>query len=538
MTAIDTHASTVTTVTTPTGVGRSLAAAAEWITTTDHKKVGRLFIGAALLVLLAVSAVGVILGLERADTGNALVDAGALPQLFASYRVGLTFGVLAPLMLGIGVAIVPLQVGARSLAFPRLAAAGFWAWLLGLVLVVISIANNGGPGGGDTKMVELFLSAHIVLALGLLAAAISVATTLLTTRAPGMNMRRIPLFSWSVLISALGLIVVLPVLIGALAYTYLNYRYGRQGFGGNEGITSWIGFAFRQPVTFVYALPVFGLAAETMAVAGRKRMPMRGVLFAGLGLIGVAAFGGVTQNVSSIRVNIANASFGQALSDGLPYLLFNALPVLGALVVLGISGLALKGRPRVNPAVVFAFLGAAMVFTGMLGNLIFRIGDARLAGTVFEEGAWLYVAYGAVLSGFGAIIYWAPKWSGRMLPTKQVAPLALLGIGGVVLSALPLYIAGFAKQPAEAVQFSYSGPQSTWNLLSTIGHIMMLLTVLAFIPLALRSSRSGSAAGDDPWDGHTLEWATSSPAPEANFADVHVVMSAEPLLDLKPRSVD
>ncbi len=200
-----------------------------------------------------------------------MLDVNALPQLFSIYRIALTFVVLVPLVLGVAIAVVPLQLGARSLTFPRLAAAGFWTWFLGAVLVVISIAANGGPGGGDSRFVGLYLVSHIVVLLGLLAAAGSLATSVLTTRAPGMNMRRVPMFSWSALVGALGLLVLLPAVIAALIYNYIDYRYSRTGFGGNKAIDGWIGFGFTQPATFVYAVPVFGFLAEVIAVAsGRK----------------------------------------------------------------------------------------------------------------------------------------------------------------------------------------------------------------------------------------------------------------------------
>ena len=532
MTTIDTHASAAPA---SADAGRSLATIAAWVTTTDHKRLGRMYIAVALLAMVAVGAIAVILGIERSDTGTAFIDAGALSQLFSAYRVGLTFCVLVPLMVGIALAVVPLQVGARAVAFPRLAAAGFWSWALGTDLVILSIALNGGPGGGEPRMVGMFLSAHILLVLGLLATAVSIATTILTTRAPGMNMRRVPLFSFSVLISMLGLIIALPVLIGALIYNYVDYRYGRAGFGGNQAILGWVGYAFTQPLTAVYALPVFGFAAETIAVASRKRMPMRGVVFAGFGLIGVASFGGVIQSAAGVPRNIVDVSLGSALNDILPFALFNLLPVLGAFVVLAIGGLALSsGRPRITAPFLFGFFGAGLVFVGIFANAVYQIGDARVTGTVFEEASWLYVAYGSVLSGLGAIAYWGPKLTGRIMPMKQTVPLALLGALGVVLSSLPYIVAGFAKQPAGVVEFDYSGPQALWNVLSTAGHALMVLTVVAFVGLALRSFTKGDMAGDDPFDAHTLEWATVSPAPEANFSEVFVVMSAEPLLDLKP----
>jgi heme/copper-type cytochrome/quinol oxidase subunit 1 len=532
MTTIDTHATGVT----ASPAARS-ASVGDWLTTTDHKRIGRLFISVSLFALLGAVVVAALLGIERIDAEGAMLDIDALQQLFSLYRIALTFVVLIPLLLGIAIAVVPLQLGARSMTFPRLAAAGFWTWLFGSVLVVISIAANGGPGGGNSKFVGLFLVSHIVLLLGLLAAAGSLATTVLTTRAPGMNMRRVPMFSWSALIGALGLLVLLPAVIGALVFNYIDYRYSRVGFGGNKAIDGWIGFGFSQPATFLYAVPVFGFAAELIAVATGRKLAMRGVIFTGIALVGLTAtLGGVLQQPAAIARNVSHLSLGNWLSEVVPYALFNLLPVLGGFIVIALGALAMRsGRPRITAPLVFALLGALMVFVGIIANAIYYVGDAQLAGTVFEEGVWLYIVYGAVLSALGAITYWGPKLWGRVIPDKQALPLAALGFIATVLSSLPLLIAGFAKQPGGVTEFDYSGPQNLWNGLAAAGHVLMFVTVLAFAGLAVRSFTKGGHAGDDPWDGQTLEWATSSPAPIANFADVHTVASAEPLLDLKPR---
>jgi cytochrome o ubiquinol oxidase subunit 1 len=536
MTTIDTHAAGASGGVTASSSAR-LSSVGDWLTTTDHKRIGRLFIAVSLIDLLGLIVIAALLGIERIDANSSMLDINAIPQLFALYRIGLTFIVLVPLLLGVAIAVVPLQLGARSLTFPRLAAAGFWTWLSGAVLVVISIAANGGPGGGNPKFVGLFLVSHIVVLLGLVAGAGSVATTVLTTRAPGMNMRRVPLFSWSALIGSLGLLLVLPAVMGVLIFTYIDYRYTRVGFGGNKAINDWIGFGFTQPATFVYAVPVFGFAAEVIAVASGRKLAMRGTVFTGIALVGItAALGGMLQQPAALPRNISHESLGPWLSDVVPYALFNLLPILGGFIVISLGALAMRGgRPRITAPLVFGLLGALMVFVGIVANAIYQVGDAQLAGTVFEEGAWLYVVYGAVLSALGAVTYWGPKLWGRMIPDKQVLPLAAIGFLATVLAALPYLVAGFAKQPANASEFDYSGPQNLWNGLAAAGHVLMLVTVLAFIALAARSFSKGAVAGDDPWDGHTLEWATSSPAPYANFLDVHTVASAEPLLDLKPR---
>jgi heme/copper-type cytochrome/quinol oxidase subunit 1 len=511
-----------------------LASVAEWITTTDHKKIGRMFIGTSLVILLAVAAIGALLGFERIDATSDAIDFEALPQLFSLYRVVLTFGVVVPLGLGMAVAVVPLQLGARAIAFPRLAAAGFFIWLVGTGLVIGSIIANGGPGGGDSDMVDLFLGGLILLLVGLTAAAGSVCVSVLTTRAPGMNMRRIPLFTWSALVQSLGLVLALPVLVGTTVLLLVDHTYSRTTFGGNTGVGSWIGFAFTQPATFLYAVPVFGLLLDAAATATHRRLPMRGIGLVGIGLVGTAFLAGVAQVDAAIPRNIVDATFSDALNDIVPFAVLNLLPLLGGVVVLGVAGFALSRRPSVIAPLVFGLFGLLMVLVGVAGNALYQIGDAQLTGTVFEEGAWIYVCYGTVLAALGGITYWGPKLWGRTLDDKKVIPLALLGLLATVLASFPYYVAGFAKQPGGATQFDYDGPQNLWNSLAGVGHVLMVLTVLAFIGLAITSFRSGPAAGDDPWDGQTLEWATSSPAPLDNFVELHSVASAEPLLDLKP----
>jgi heme/copper-type cytochrome/quinol oxidase subunit 1 len=520
-----------------------VSAVGAWITTSDHKRLGRLLFGTGLLALVGIAVVGGLLGLERIDVDSVTLGTNSLDQLFSIYRVGLVFFAVLPVMLGLAVAVVPLQLGARALAFPRLAAAGFWAWFFGMALIIVSIAANGGPGGGASRYVALYIASFAVMLGGLTMIAIALATTVLTTRAPGMNMRRVPVFAWSVLVSSLGLVVMLPVVIGATIYVYISYRYNRTPFGGNEGIFEWTGFSLTQPQTFLYVLPAVGFIAELVPVSARKRMPMRGFVLGGLALVGVSAIAGVTQVQHLLPwrgTKLYLGHFGTKLGDLIEYAFFNVLPVLGVLVVLMLAPLAFAAKkserkaPKITAAFVFGFFGVSMILVGMLAAILDGIIDLGLQGTVFEEGTYTYVAYGAILGALGAITYWGPKLWGRRLSEKKVVPIALLGVLATILASLPYLIAGFADQPAGAVTFSYSGPHALWNTLATVGHFLMALTVFAYAGLAMQGFRKGELAGDDPWDAHTLEWATSSPPPENNFAEMHTVMSAQPLLDLKP----
>ncbi len=537
MTTIETHASgtQVHATSSDSALGAFLVGVAAWATTTDHKRIGRLFIGCALLIAIAAAALGAVVGVERITaTGYSILNKDSIVQIFSLYRVGLSFGVMLPLLLGVAIAVVPLQVGAKTIAFARSAMFGFWMWLAGLGLAVGSTIANGGPGGGNAKMVDLFLLGMGLAVIGALAAAVSVVTTVLTSRAPGMTLLRVPMSSWSALTGGVALVLTLPVLLGTLVYLYVDHHYGRVAFGGNKGISDWMGWSLTQPQTYVYVAMGVGVLAEIAAVVSGKRQVLRPVLLTGIAVVSVAALGGATQVQHALTWT--NTSSSDKVKELIPFLIFNALPLLGVLVVLGVSLLGIaQGKPRLVPAMAPALLGLGMILTGMVGHLVSLFGPAQLAGTVFEEGEFIYVGYGALLIGLAAISYWGPKLWGRVLPSSAVLGISGLAFLGTVLAALPMYIAGFANQPANVVDgFSYSGPQELWNIASATGHALVAVSVLLFILTALRAFTAGEVAGDDPWDAQSLEWSVSSPAPSSNFVSTPSVASAEPLLDIKP----
>lgn len=529
MTTIDTN---VGAATSDSSSGSAfLGAVANWVTTGDHKKVGRLFVGFALLFACGSAIVGALLGFERmTPTGLQIIPGDSVVQMLSVYRFGLVFGTLAPLFLGLAIAVVPMQVGSRAISFPRLAQSGFWMWFFGAALVVASIIGNGGPAGGTTDLVDLYLLGFALAMCGLLAGSLAVAVTVLTSRAPGMTLDLVPAFAWSALVGAVATLLTLPVAIGTIVYLYVDHTHGKVAFGGNKDIDKWIGWVVSQPQSFVFIVMALGVLVEIAPVVARGRQPMRFLVLVGAGLVSTAVLGSVTQ---SSHVLEWSGSFGDKVTSAIPFLLFNGLPVLGVLVVIGAALLALKeGSPRVGASMMFSTVGSLFVLAGVAGHFVSSISSVGLEGTSFEEGVVLYVVLGGVLCALGGLVHWSPKLWGRVLDDKKVVGLAALGMIGTVAAALPLYVAGFADQPAGKVyDFDYSGPIALWNGLSAVGLVLVVLTLVAFAGLL---AGNGAQAPDDPWDGHTLEWAIPSPAPVNNFADLVAVSSSEPLLDAKP----
>ncbi len=535
MTTIDTHAGANSSgsVAGSGGAAATLLAVADWLTSTDHKKIGRLFIILASAGALLSVVIGVLLGFERMDSDSFQLFADDnIGQFFTFFRVELVFGAVLPMLIGIAIAVVPIQVGARSIAFARGASFGLWSWLAGIVMVEIAYLGNGGPGGGNETMVDLFLLGMLLLIVGLVFAAVSLVVTVLNSRAPGMTLERAPLFAWGALVGGSALVFTLPALGANLIYNFVDHRNGRVAFGGNFGVVDWIGWSLSQPQTYVFVLLALAMLAEIATVVSGARHMLRGVVLAGIGIAATSVLGGVIQQQQTMGWD---GSFSDKLRDFVPWAIFNLLPILGAMTVLGASMfLLVTRRPRIIAPFVPALLSVVAVIVGMHGHALSTISSTNVATTVFEEAEFIFVMYGGLIAVMAGVSYWGPKLWGRLMPTSAVMGTGVLAFLGTFLAGLPYFVAGFADQPAGVANgFSYDGPQEAWNLLSTAGHVIVLVAVLGFVAAALTGFRNGSAAGDDPWNAHTLEWATPSPAPADNFAEVAVVKSAEPLLDLK-----
>ncbi len=516
------------TETTPAAV-RELRGLAAVLGSGDHKTIGRLWLGGAALFLLITVVVGSLLGVESVSLDKLeVLGRDHVLQAFSFYRYGVAFLVVLPLFLGLATAIVPLQVGAPSIAFPRAAAAALWTWFGGAVLVVLSYALDGGPVGGpeiDADAVALGLVGLALVLLGLLLASVCVVTTVVALRAPVMALSHVPPFSWSMLVAGSVWLLSLPVLLIGVALAYLDLRYEQVLFGTADTLFQRLQWAFDQPQVYVLAIPVLGVAAEIVPVSIGVVQKGRAAVLAGIAGFGALAFGAWAQPQWDARI----------LEDA-PYVLVAfaiGLPLLA--VVGGLADAARQGRPKLRPAFLLAVLGVLLLLAAVGAGAANVVDGLDLIGTRWQPGH-LDLVFGASLLGAGAgLAWWAPKLWGRFVPSAAALLGGLAIAGGAVVAAAGKGIAGALDLPAFpfAGGFEVRDSYETLGIVSAVGSVLLALGALLLVFGLLRAAlgRSTDAEVDDPWGGQTLEWSTTSPPPVGNFAEpVPEVTSATPLV--------
>ena len=527
-----------------------------WLTTADHKRTGRLFIICSLLFLVLGAVFDLLVRLDLTSaTDFVSLGADSFAQGFAFSREALTLLFLIPVFLGLSMYMVPLQIGASNLAFPRAATASFWTWQISAIVLIGAYLGNGGPYGGWANGVDLHLLALSGLVVALLLGAISVATTIMTMRSPGLYMDETPPFTWSSLVSASMLIVSLPVLLGQIAILYIDHRYGRVFLLGNYGIWERIDWIHRTPQLFIYVVPVLGVAAEVVLAAARRRVFEPLAMYFTIGLVGLFGFGAWT--------NFAITGEGADIIDGFEGVVLVALyggALLGTVGLLGLLGLAViqnRKLPKLSTSLVAVFGAGTLVLVGALVGLLGAAGDwLEIAGrgndgnpqlrmTTWVTGQQSVLIYGAGLLGLlAALHWWAPKIWGRQL-NELLGLLNFLVIGaGALLAFIGPTLSGLLTEQPD---FVYADPSATaiysgWvddsgaAGLSSIGAagVAILIAGVALLLLNLFVSvglKKGAQATDDPWGAQSPEWMLPSPPPMGEPEELPMLTSGTPLLD-------
>ncbi len=502
--------------------------------TGDHKIMGRLFMsfgmifGMLSMALLAATAVSQ----NRTIT---FIKSDWVSQISTLSRVGLVFFFLIPFFLGLAIYIVPLQVGAATIAFPRAVAASFWTWLVSTGMAIVAWMANGGPAGGSAQMVDLSFFATGVAIVALLVTSMCVATTVITFRTAGMGLDRVPFFSWSMVVATGIWLLTLPVLVGHLVLIYVDHHYGVDGgsqFG--KATTQWqiVSWAFAAPQVFAYAIPALGITADAVTTLGKARMPQRGIVLTALGAFGALSFGAWVQPALYPKVynNWTFVVWSVAL----------VLPVL--LFIGGITGAMRKGKPSVAAPVIGGLASIIGLLLGAVGAALFAVRPLKLHEAANEyapvvqglqTGHWYQpaaqvgvfgiVVISAAIAGVAGLAYWGAKITGKPFSNGAASLAVPLLLLGAVLYGAPLV--GIARVTDESLV-------NTLSLVSAAGAVFALLG-LVVVSLGVVGSLAGKAdVAKDPWNvGQTLEWDTTSPPERGNFATLPVVTSAEPLLD-------
>jgi heme/copper-type cytochrome/quinol oxidase subunit 1 len=510
----------------------------------DHKVVGRLWIVAALAHALLAGVIAILVALEKVDlSGTGVLGASSLPNYVAYRSVAAAFLFLLPLTVGLATLVVPLQVGASAIAFPRAAAAAVWTYLLGGGLLVASFLIDGGPAGADRDAVLLFVVAFAMVLLALVVAWICVATAVIALRVPGLSLVRAPLFAWSALVAATVWVLTLSSLAAVTVLAYLDIRYGGlAGFfgGGQATLYARIGWVFSTPAVFAFVIPALGVVGSIVPVACQTRHQQHRV---GQGLIG--AFGALSAGAWVMP------GFGTDPAPWLYEVPWVAVSIAVILPLLGLVGLwaltAKQGSPKLTSPLLFAAASTLLVLVGAAAGAVQAIKPIKtivdgpgtsLYGTSWSTGVASFFVLGAVTALVGGLVYWAPKFLGRSLAEAGARLVALLLLAGTVLWALPDLVAGLLGQPGSPGEAPLDNVSTieTLNLVSIVGAAVVAAALVILVGLLLAATRTSVLPGDDPWGGHTLEWATSSPPPLGNFASLPEVTSEAPLYDARHRA--
>ncbi|MCU1498259.1 MAG: putative cytochrome c oxidase subunit [Acidimicrobiales bacterium] len=488
----------------------------------DHKVIGRLFIVTSLAFGLGVVVLGGLFAAEGTETASrGIFSAETVFQFFSLFRVASVFLLALPLVIGVAMVVVPLQVGARSIAFPRAAAASYWAWLMGAGLLLASYAMNGGPGGGSSSGVDLWIAALAVIVIAVVTAAVSLATTVFALRTTGLTLSRTPLFAWSVAVASVLWIVSLPVLFGLLVLMYVDHSHGGSSFGANAGLYSQLTWVFRNPQIYTVAIPVLGFAADALATTARTRVVPRFAAQGAIGAFGLFGFGAFLAGASG-------SVYEEWFLIGLA--LVALVPVLA---VFGLAGdLFRRGSFRLTAGAVYAVSALSALLLAVLSGAVASIPAWSDAGSIADLGVSHAAILSAVIASLGAIHWWATK-IGRQPANEGLGRLApvvlLLGTAAVVI---PDVVSGVFGDGAEVAP-NWTGGIEAMNVIVLIGTVVVLIGMLLAAASLLPILKAGADVPADPWGGQTLEWLAPSPPPPGNFeTDLAVVTSAEPLIDL------
>lgn len=524
----------------------------ELVVTVDHKKLGLMYIASALFFFLVAGSMAAVIRLQLVRPNNDLVGPDTFNRLFTMHGTAMVFLVGMPIVAGLSNYLVPLMIGARDMAFPRLNAFGFWMFLFGGLLLFSSYLGAPGlSGAGSAPDVGWFAYAPLtgrafsrgnstdywtlsllLTGIGSLSSAINVIATTVSMRCKGMTLMRMPLCVWMMFLVSFMIVIALPPLTAAQIMLLLDRFFGANFFntqaGGSALLWQHFFWIFGHPEVYILMIPGWASVSEMIPVFSRKPIFGYPAMVAATTMIALISMSVWAHHMFSVGMPSAGNTFFSVstMLVGIPtgIKLFNWL------------GTMYGGKIRFELPMMFsiAFLGQ-FLFAGLTGIMLGGVPfDWQLTDSYFVVAHFHYMLVGSMLFAiFGAIYYWYPKAAGRMLNKRLGLLHFWLFLIGFHLTFDVMHISGLLGMPRRVYTYDPGRGWEILNQISTIGAILQGAGVMCLVVNIIWSLRKGPPAGDDPWDAWTLEWATSSPPPEYNFASLPEVRSRRPLWDLK-----
>jgi cytochrome c oxidase subunit I len=522
------------------------------VVTVDHKKLGLMYIGTALVFLVVSGSMAGLIRAQLVVPNNDLVSPQVFNRLFTMHGTAMVFLVGMPIIAGLMNYLVPLMIGARDMAFPRLNAFGYWMFLFGGLLLYFSyLAAPGLSGHGSAPDVGWFAYAPLterafsrghsmdywILAvfvggIGSMVSALNVIVTTVSLRCKGMTLMRMPLFVWLNLVVSGMILLAMPPLTAAQIMLTLDRFFGARFFdtqaGGSAVLWQHFFWIFGHPEVYILMIPAFACLSEVVPVFSRKPIFGYPIMVAATVMIGAISVSVWAHHMFTVGMtSVGNTFFAiSTMMVGVPtgIKIFNWL------------GTMYGGKIRLDNPMLFC-LGFLFQFliAGLTGVMLAVVPfDWQLTDSYFVVAHFHYTLVGSFLFGiFAGIYYWYPKATGRRLSWKLGRWHFWLFLIGFHLTFDPQHIAGILGMPRRIYTYDAGRGWEIYNLISSIGAIFQAAGLLCLVANILLSLRKGERAGDDPWDAWTLEWATTSPPPEYNFETLPEVRSRRPLWDLK-----
>jgi cytochrome c oxidase subunit I len=524
-----------------TGPYRGLAS---WVASIDHKQIGILYILSALVFFLVGVGEALAMRIQLMRPLNTFLSPQTYNQVFTMHGTTMVFLVAMPLLFGFAVYLVPLMIGARDMAFPRLNALGYWLYAFGALLLYFSFVAGGAPAAGWFSYAPLTEKAYspgpgidywalslLVMGAGSVATGINLIVTILTLRTPGMSLRRVPLFVWMVLVNAFLVVVALPALNAALVMILIDRQLDAHFFLPAEGGSAllWQNYfwLFGHPEVYILVLPAFGVISEVIPVFSRKVVYGYGFLAASTVAIGFLSVGVWMHHMfatglgSAILYVFAASSMLIAVPTGIK--IWNWIATMWG------------GAIRFDVAMLFATAFLLQFTVGGLSGVTFAAIpiDWQLTDSYFVVAHIHYVLLGGTLFAmFAGTYYWFPKMTGRLLSETLGRWHFWLTVVGFNGTFFVMHLLGVLGMPRRAYTYPDRPPLGALQHFSSLSAFVLAFAILLFVWNLVASLRRGAPAGENPWGGWTLEWATTSPPPVENFALVPPVRGRRPLWDL------